>query len=334
MDAFDVMTTAVVTVAADVPTRKIAALLLDHNISAVPVVDETGAVIGMVSEGDLLRFSSEDRRERRDWRLAMLAEGETPSPEFLASLNEHRRTASEIMSAPVVTVTEHAGVAEIGKLLATHRIKRVPVIKDGYIIGIVSRAGLIDGLTQHEAEPAPHRQGGLFSWGTHREQAKAHTEPKERPLETAPLAREKGFTASDLRSFVDEAESKKAAKLEAARKASAGHRELQVKQAIDHHITDEHWRGLLQKAQDAAQRGDRELLVLRFPSALCSDAGRAINVPEPDWPATLRGEAAETFLRFERELKPLDFHLIARVLDFPGGYIGDIGLFLNWGGTS
>ena len=334
MDAFDVMTTAVVTVTADAPMRKIAALLLEHNISAVPVVDETGAVIGMVSDGDLLRFSAEDRRERRDWRLAMLAEGETPSPEFLASLNGHRRTARDIMSAPVVSVTEHTGVAEIGKLLATHRIKRVPVIKDGYIIGIVSRADLIHALTQHEAEPAPHRQGGLFSWGTHREQAKAHTEPKERPLETAPPARETGFTASDLHSLVDEAELKKAAKLEAARKASAGDRELQVKQALDHHITDEHWRGLLHEARHAAQRGDRELLVLRFPSALCSDGGRAINVPEPDWPATLRGEAAETFLRFERELKPLGFRLVARALDFPGGFIGDIGLFLRWGGTS
>ena len=74
--------------------------------------------------------------------------------------------------------------------------------------------------------------------------------------------------------------------------------------------------------------------MLRFPAKLCSDNGRAINVPEPDWPATLRGEAAETYLRFERELKPLGFHLIARVLDFPAGFIGDIGLFLHWGGTS
>ena len=107
-----------------------------------------------------------------------------------------------------------------------------------------------------------------------------------------------------------------------------------MKDAIDHHVTDGHWHDLLHQAQLAAAHGETELLVLRFPAELCSDGGRAINVPEPDWPATLRGEAAETFLRYERELKPLGFHLIARVLDFPDGFIGDIGLFLHWGGAS
>jgi hypothetical protein len=72
-------------------------------------------------------------------------------------------------------------------------------------------------------------------------------------------------------------------------------------------------------------------MLLRFPSQLCSDGGRAINVTEPDWPATLRGEAAEIYLRWERHLKPHGFHLTARVLEFPGGMPGDIGLFLSWG---
>ena len=75
-------------------------------------------------------------------------------------------------------------------------------------------------------------------------------------------------------------------------------------------------------------------MILRFPGDLCSDGGRAINVPEPDSQATLRGEPAEAYLRYERELKPLGFHLIARVLDFPNGFIGDVGLFLHWGGAS
>ena len=70
-----------------------------------------------------------------------------------------------------------------------------------------------------------------------------------------------------------------------------------------------------------------------FPHELCSDGGRAINVAEPDWPSTLRGEAAETYLRFERDLKSKGFHLIAKVMSFPDGYIGDIGLFLHWGGA-
>ncbi len=69
----------------------------------------------------------------------------------------------------------------------------------------------------------------------------------------------------------------------------------------------------------------------RFPSQLGSDGGRAINVAEPGSPATLRGEAAEIYLRWERDLKPHGFDLAARVLEFPGGVTGDIGLFLVWG---
>ena len=130
------------------------------------------------------------------------------------------------------------------------------------------------------------------------------------------------------------AQSKRAAELEAARRASGGAQDHRIKEITDNHITDEHWRDLLNQARVAAAHGETELLVLSFPAKLCGDGGRAINVPEPDWPATLRGEAAETYLRYERELKPLGFHLIARVMDFPGGFIGDIGLFLHWGGAA
>jgi hypothetical protein len=72
-------------------------------------------------------------------------------------------------------------------------------------------------------------------------------------------------------------------------------------------------------------------MLLRFPGELCSDGGRAVNVPDPNWPQTLRGEAAEMYLRWERDLKPCGFHLAARIVDFPGGMPGNIGLFLIWG---
>jgi hypothetical protein len=78
-------------------------------------------------------------------------------------------------------------------------------------------------------------------------------------------------------------------------------------------------------------RGATEFMLLRFPSELCGDGGRAVNAPLPDWPKTLRGEAAEISLRWERDLKPRGFHLAARVLEFPDGKPGDIGLFLAWG---
>ena len=91
------------------------------------------------------------------------------------------------------------------------------------------------------------------------------------------------------------------------------------------------WSRLVHGAREAAERGETEFLLLRFPSQLCSDGGRAINAPDPDWPRTLRGEAAEMYLRWERELRPRGFHIVARVVEFPDGVPGDIGLFLVWG---
>jgi hypothetical protein len=71
--------------------------------------------------------------------------------------------------------------------------------------------------------------------------------------------------------------------------------------------------------------------LLQFPNELCTDGGRAIDVGEEGWPATLRGEAAELYLRWERELKRRGFHLIARIVEYPDGKPGDVGLFLSWG---
>lgn len=144
MNARDVMTRDVVSVTSDTPMRKIAALLLEKRISAVPVVDSSGAPIGMVSEGDLTGRSEEERQARQDWWLTVLAEGEKLSPDFLASLNYP--TARDIMSAPVITIDEETSLGEIAALLTTHRIKRVPVIRDGCVVGIVSRADLVRAL--------------------------------------------------------------------------------------------------------------------------------------------------------------------------------------------
>src|SRR5487761_1646225 len=103
-----------------------------------------------------------------------------------------------------------------------------------------------------------------------------------------------------------------------------------IGEIINNHVADEYWRALLHRARDAAEHGGHEMILMRFPSDACSDGGRAINGTEPGWPATLRGEATELYLRWEHELKPRGFGLSARVLDFPSGMPGDIGLFLSW----
>ena len=328
MDAFDIMTTKVVTVRPDTSTQAIAVLLLENGISAVPVVGEDGEVAGMVSEGDLLHLGDASHEARRDWWLTLLAEGETLHPQFLAHLGERKQCARDIMSAPVITVTDHTGISEISNLLTTHRIKRVPVLRDGHIVGIVSRADLIRAIAA-QAPAHPEHRSTLASWT-----ARHPAEGAPKPAPAAPPANEAALTASDFRSLVETAAARKAAEHEAARRASAGGDDHKVQEAIEHHLTDSHWHGILDRARQAAAHGETEKLLLSFPAKLCSDGGRAINVPEPNWPTTLRGEAAETYLRFEHELKPQGFHLIARVLSFPAGFIGDIGLFLHWGGGS
>jgi CBS domain-containing protein len=122
MQAQKIMTNDVVTVLPDTRVAQVARQPLEHKFSAAPVVDRSGMVVGMVSEGDLIGRSDGDRQRPGDWWLSLRAEGEAFHPDFLAT------TARDVMSAPVVSVTENA---ELARLLAMHRIKRMPVIRDG-----------------------------------------------------------------------------------------------------------------------------------------------------------------------------------------------------------
>jgi hypothetical protein len=80
----------------------------------------------------------------------------------------------------------------------------------------------------------------------------------------------------------------------------------------------------------AAERGEREVLALRFPSQYCTDGGRAINNFEPGWPETLTGFAKRAYEFWDNELKPQGYKLRAQIMDFPGGMPGDVGIFLRW----
>jgi CBS domain-containing protein len=147
MNARDVMTRDVVSVTPDTPVRKIASLLVKHGIGAVPVIDDSGAPIGIVSEGDLIR---PDRAAREAWRqswLEILAEGEPLAPELLAWLRSQNHSARAVMSAPVIMVSEETNLREIAEILTTRRIKRVPVVTDGRIVGIISCADLVRALS-------------------------------------------------------------------------------------------------------------------------------------------------------------------------------------------
>jgi CBS domain-containing protein len=338
MRASELMTRDVVAVSAETPAREIGRLLLTHGISAVPVVDGSGMPIGMVSEGDLIERDEASRQARRDWWLMLLAEGEALHPDFLAHLRDPARTAREVMSAPVVTIGEATEAEEIARLLMAHRIKRVPVVREGRVVGIVSRADLLRALAADHSGPraSAHdpRQHGAFAnvltaidehFGRAHEAAVAGSPSKNgAKAQTGPAL-------DDFRGLVADFEHQKIEQQAEAGRAAAEQRSRRVKELIDHHIADEDWRSLLHHAREAAEHGEKEFMLFRFPADLCTDHGRAINAPLPDWPETLRGEAAEIYLRWERDLRPRGFHLAARILDFPGGFPGDAGLFLAWG---
>ena len=156
MNASDVMTKNVFTVGPETPTRTVAKLLLEKGFSAVPVVDTNGAVIGMVGESDLIAREISARAPRRVWWLELLAEGEDLAAEFVDYLKAADRPVREVMAAPVFTVAEDTPVEAIAETLQAHDIKRVPVLRDDRIVGIVSRADLIRALAKTpRPSPAP-----------------------------------------------------------------------------------------------------------------------------------------------------------------------------------
>jgi CBS domain-containing protein len=322
MQARDLMTTEVTVVPPDMPARKIAVILLDRGISAVPVVDATGAPIGMVSEGDLMGRREDARGQRREWWLTLLAEGESLNPEFLAHLRSMEFTAKDVMSAPVVTVSESTEAAEIAELLSSYRIKRVPVVRDGRIVGIVSRADLVRGQTGHPRPPRAPQPASKPAEAAASQRSAAHATGDEAAVGE--------FSAEGFRNLTLSFGHERIERQRVQAHAVAEERSRRMRELIDHHVGDGNWQTLMHGARVAAEHGEKDFLLLRFPASLCVDGGRAVNAPEPDWPQSLRGEAAEIYLRWERELKPRGFQLSAKVLDFPGGFPGDIGLMLSW----
>jgi len=147
------MTTNVITVGPDMSVRDLAAMLSERGISGAPVVDSSGRMVGIVSEGDLLHraeLGTEKHSERRhSWWLEHYASG--LAQDYVKS---HGRAVRDIMTRNVTTVTEDTSLADIAMELETKRLKRVPVMRDGKIVGIISRSNLVRALGATLANPA------------------------------------------------------------------------------------------------------------------------------------------------------------------------------------
>jgi CBS domain-containing protein len=143
MLAKDVMTTAILTVTPETDVGEIARTMLDAHISAIPVIGEDGSLLGIVSEGDLMHRAESETRRRPSWWLRLLATPEEPAERYL---REFGRRARDVMTKDVITVAPDTPLTEIAAMLEKYHIKRVPVVDDGKVVGIVSRANLLRGV--------------------------------------------------------------------------------------------------------------------------------------------------------------------------------------------
>jgi CBS domain-containing protein len=144
MQARDVMTAPVVTVRADQTIKDLASILVKNRISAAPVVNNTGKVIGMVSEGDIMRRAETGTEAKAKGWPSFLADPGQAAKNYVAA---HARKVSEVMSTPVISVRPDTPLDEVATIFQERGIKRVPVIHGDDLVGIVSRANLIQALT-------------------------------------------------------------------------------------------------------------------------------------------------------------------------------------------
>ncbi len=143
MQAKDVMTTKLITAEPDTAVRDIAKLMLTHRISGVPIVDKSERVLGMVSEGDLMRRPESETERKPSWWLEAVFAPRDKAADYIKA---HGTKASDVMTRDVMTVDEDMSVRDVARFLEVHRIKRVPVVGAGKLVGIISRANLLHGL--------------------------------------------------------------------------------------------------------------------------------------------------------------------------------------------
>ncbi|HVY14115.1 MAG TPA: CBS domain-containing protein [Rhodopila sp.] len=148
LTAADIMTRSVVCAKPNDTVAIVARLLSDHDISAVPVCDASGAVIGMISEGDLIAPVGEQNIARRTWWLGLLADGMDLAPSFLDCIKVENRSVGDLMVSPVITASPETTVPQLADLLVKHHVKRLPIVKDGKLVGIVSRADLVQAFAR------------------------------------------------------------------------------------------------------------------------------------------------------------------------------------------
>jgi CBS domain-containing protein len=143
MKAADVMVKDIITVKPDSSVDDAIKLLVEHDFSALSVVDETGHMVGIIVESDLMRRPEIGTEKHRQWWMEAITPAATLAHEFAKA---HGQRVHDVMSKQVVSASEDTPVGEIATLLERKRIKRIPIVRDGELVGMVSRSNLIQAL--------------------------------------------------------------------------------------------------------------------------------------------------------------------------------------------
>ena len=151
MNASQVMTRSVVTVPADATVYAAADILLGSRISAAPVVDADGRMVGLVSEADLMNRPEIGTVPTKSWLQRLLSDDARLARDYVRS---HSHRVADVMTRKVVTAEERTPLQDVALLMQRHGVKRLPVMRDGKVVGIVSRANLLQGLLAREPFPA------------------------------------------------------------------------------------------------------------------------------------------------------------------------------------
>jgi CBS domain-containing protein len=154
MKASDIMVSDVITVGPDNTIQDVAEILVSKRISGLPVLDQHGKLVGIVSEGDLLRRAEAGTEHERSWWLKLLMGRETLAAEFV---KEHARRVRDVMTRDVITISPDTPITEVARLLERNRIKRVPVVENRKLVGIISRANLVQALAGLWQSSAPDK---------------------------------------------------------------------------------------------------------------------------------------------------------------------------------
>jgi CBS domain-containing protein len=155
MKAKDVMTRDLISVTSDATVLQAARLMLQHHISGLPVVDVSGKLVGILSEGDFLRRrETATQRRRSRWLEFLMGPGKIAS-EYTHS---HGSKVAEVMTSEVRTVGEDTDLEQIVELMEKHRIKRVPVMRAGKLAGIVTRSNLMHAMVSMGRNAPPAAQ--------------------------------------------------------------------------------------------------------------------------------------------------------------------------------